>query len=396
MFHDLNLLWQKLEGLLMGSYAYIAISLILSSCVIFYLTRRFVVKLVHRTIGFHHPDWVKQFDRNKTFIQLAYLAPVLLVYFTTQYFPRSVETIIHQFLNTYIALNLTLFITRLLRSVDDIYNLYPVSKDRPIRGYIQFISLLIYIIGGVITISFLLDKDPTYFFTGAVASSFVVTLIFQDTIKSLYAGIQITSQQLIKKGDWVEFPGTGADGTVIDVALQVIRVQNFDKTIVTIPTSKFITSSFRNYRGMYDAGMRRIKRSLVLDQTKAKSVSLSWAKKLLSKSIFSKEKDDVLEVIENAHDGNLTNLTLFREYVKAYLRHHPKIAKDGTLLVRLLEPTPNGICLQLYVFVNSTVWADYEAVQSQIFEHLLSALPEFDLSVFQLPDSNFLSDRVKG
>lgn len=290
-------------------------------------------------------------------------------------------------------MNITFFLNAIISTFIEIYNLYPLSKERPLKSYAQMFSIVIYIIGFVIAICSLLDKDPWVFISGIGALTAVVVLVFRDTILSFIAGIQILTNNLIKKDDWIEVPSFGANGAVIDVALHVIKVQNWDKTVVTIPTYKVIESGFKNWRGMYNSGGRRIKRSILIDQ---RSISFIGEDDLISlcrhPHLYEIMKKVYTEKKEKNGPLKKTNLGVFRSYVEAYLRNHPRINQDLTFIIRLLDPSPTGIPLEFYLFSKDTEWAKYEHIQSEISEHLIAVLPLFKLEIYQYPTDRRFSN----
>jgi miniconductance mechanosensitive channel len=245
-------------------------------------------------------------------------------------------------------------------------------------------------LGIIASVYIAIGKSPLGFISGLGAMTAVLMLIFKDTILSFIAGMQLMFNDLIHKGDWIEVPQFGADGDVVDIALYNVTVQNFDKTIVYIPTSKLMDGSFKNWRGMKEAGGRRIKRSINIDQSSIRFLHKDDIERLKHINLISDYLDSKLneDVDADGTDPNrrkLTNVGTFRAYIINYLKAHPKIRKDLTLLVRQLPPGPEGLPIEIYVFTNDTDWIVYEGIQSDIFDHLLAAVNEFDLSVFQHP-----------
>ena len=285
-----------------------------------------------------------------------------------------------------------------LHALNDIYTeSYAEAKSHPIKGYLQVVSLVLYVMAGILVVSILADLNPVVFLSGLGAIMASVMLVFKDTILSLVASIQIMSNNMISLGDWVEMPQANADGDVIDIALHTVKIQNWDKTISSIPTHKFISESFQNWRGMTDSGGRRIKRAIHIDMSTIHFLSNEEVAQLsrfefLHDYLNAKQKE--LEVA-NARAGpaegvvpdqrRLTNVGTFRAYVLHYLHNHPTIHQDLTLLVRQLQPGPQGLPLEIYCFSNDTNWGNYENVQSDIFDHLIATLPEFGLEAFQEP-----------
>ncbi len=276
------------------------------------------------------------------------------------------------------------------------------GRARSIKSYVQLGQLIVGAAAVVVMIAALADKSPLIVLSGFGAMSAVLMLVFQDTIKSFAAGLQIEGNDMLRVGDWIEVPQAGADGDVIDIALNTVKVQNFDKTIVTIPTWKLMSESFKNWRGMSESGGRRIKRTLMIDAGSIHFLNDEEIERLGQIELIAdyvKEKASAVKISRHmkaselgealarvpANQRRLTNLGTFRAYVHAYLRANSGIHEDMTLMVRMLQPTAEGVPLELYCFTNTTAWADYEAIQGDVFDHLLAILPEFGLRSFQSP-----------
>ncbi|MGV6493527.1 mechanosensitive ion channel family protein [Stenotrophomonas rhizophila] len=292
-------------------------------------------------------------------------------------------------------LTVTLAISHALDAANDIYERRPDARNKPIKGYLQVAKIVIFVIAGLSIVATLAGVDLRYLVTGLGAATAVLMLIFQDTILSLVASVQISGDGRVRLGDWIEMPSQNADGDVIDIALHTITVQNFDKTITTIPTKKLVTESFKNWRGMQEAGGRRIKRALYLDQHSVGFVEAPMLAQLEQFAVLGDYLRDKQAELQQWNAGlqakgmaavnarRVTNLGTFRAYVERYLRQHPGIHTDMTLLVRQLQPTTEGLPLEIYCFTRSTAWGEYEGVQSDVFDHLLAILPAFGLRVFQ-------------
>ena len=311
--------------------------------------------------------------------------------------PEVVVAVIQNVSNAFVILTVALAINGALTLINTIYEKKPDSHLKPIKGYIQVIKIVIYLVSAILIIAALIDRSPVILLSGIGAMAAVLMLVFQDTLLSLVASMQISSNDIVRVGDWVEMPALNADGDVIDIALHTVKVQNWDKTITTIPTRRFITDSFKNWRGMQDSGGRRIMRNILLDQqsigflSDEDKVRLSRFR-LLRDYLESKQKeiDDWNQSLEDegkepANTRRITNIGTFRAYILNYLKHHQRIHQDMTMMVRQLAPTSDGLPLQVYGFTNTTAWVDYEAIQSDLFDHLLSILPEFGLRVYQHP-----------
>lgn len=325
--------------------------------------------------------------------------------------PEAAATVIVNVCNAFVVLTIALALSNLLDIVNSIYEQRPDAKIRPIKGYIQVLKIVIYAVTLILIIAALFDRSPLILLSGLGAMAAVLMLIFQDTILSLVASVQISSNDVLRVGDWVEMPQLNADGDVIDIALHTVKIQNWDKTITTIPTRRFMTDPFKNWRGMQESGGRRIKRCIFLDQQSVHFLDAEQKKrlgrfKLLKDYLASKQQeiDDwntqlAEEGKEPVNTRRITNIGTFRAYVERYLQSHPGIHQQMTLMARQLPATADGLPLELYCFTNTTAWLKYESIQSDIFDHLLAILPEFGLRVYQHPsgmDVRALSDVMKG
>ena len=330
------------------------------------------------------------------FNRLSYVVPALIFYNFAYAAPQFTAFIQRASLSL-MALSGLLVINAFLSAVEDIYEKTKYFERLHIKSYLQITKLIINIIGSVIIVAILINKDLSWFLGGLGAMAAVLLLIFKDTILSLVASIQISSNDLFKVGDWIEAPQFGADGDVVDIALHAVKIQNWDKTISIIPTHKLIDSAFRNWRGMSESGGRRIKRSLYIDMNSIRLCSEEMLQKfrrfdVLGEYIDRKQKEvaehnkaNQIDTSELINGRRLTNVGTFRAYIEAYLRNNSKIHPDMTFLIRQLEPTSRGLPIQIYVFTNDTDWVRYEGIQADIFDHLLAVIPEFGLKVFQSP-----------
>ena len=311
--------------------------------------------------------------------------------------------IINRLLLSVIITVLSFSFNSLINVINEIYNRSKYSKSINIKSYFQILKLIVNLLSIIVVIAVLSGKSPFYLLSGVGALTAVLMLVFKDTILSLVSSIQINSNDLFKIGDWIEAPLFGADGDVIDIALHNVKIQNWDKTISIIPTYKLIDSSFKNWRGMSRSGGRRIKRSIYIDMNSIKFCSnemINQYKKInvISDHIHSK----ILELKEHNETSNndelningrsLTNIGTYRSYIKGYLKNNINIHKDMTFLVRQLSSTDKGLPIEIYVFTNTTDWIDYEEIQSDIFDHLIASLAQFDLKVFQNPSGNDISN----
>ena len=312
--------------------------------------------------------------------------------------PPELVTVTVNVVRALIVLSVAMAISGALDYANELYARRPEARSRPIKGYIQVVKIAMFCGAAILMIAVLIEQSPLLLLSGLGAMAAVLLLVFKDTILSLVASVQLTSNDMLRVGDWIEMPSMDADGDVIDIALHTVTVQNFDKTITTIPTHKLIADSFRNWRGMSDSGGRRIKRALVLDQNSVRFLDedeVAGLKRFrLLEKYLARKQDEIAEWNrhELASDSDainarrITNIGTLRAYVIAYLQSHPRIADEGfTLMVRQLPPSPQGLPLEIYCFANTIDWAEYEAIQADIFDHMLAILPEFGLRVFQQP-----------
>ncbi len=298
----------------------------------------------------------------------------------------------------------------LLSTVQDLYELHEKSKKVSIRGFLQAIKILGFLFSLILVISQLAGKSPVVFLSGLGAFTAILLLVFKDSILGLVAGIQLTTIDLVRKGDWIEIPKHGADGDVIDISLTTVRIQNWDKTITAIPAYELVSSSFKNWRGMSECGGRRIKRAINIDLNTIRFLQPDEIEKLMKIKLLRPYLDEKINEIKKANSENygsedllvvtngrrLTNIGTFRAYCAAYLRNHPAIHQKHTFLIRQLDLTPNGLPLEIYVFSNDTAWVAYEGIQADIFDHLLAVLPEFHLRAFQMLSGEDIRRALQG
>lgn len=311
-------------------------------------------------------------------------------------------TIVRNVCGAFIILTIALAITNALTLTNTLYERRPKAHLKPIKGYVQVVNIVIYSIATILIIATLIDRSPLILLSGLGAMAAVLMLIFQDTLLSLVASVQISSNDIVRVGDWIEMPALSADGDVIDIALHTVKVQNWDKTITTIPTKRLISDPFKNWRGMQESGGRRIKRSILLNQESVHFLDESERKHLHKFRLLKDYLDDKQQEIDDwnrklqesgsepVNTRRITNIGTFRAYVLRYLKSHPGIHQNMTCMVRQLSPGADGLPLELYCFTNSIAWAEYEGIQSDIFDHLLAILPEFGLRVYQQPSGHDL------
>lgn len=364
-----------------------------------------LVKLLHRVIERVHFLQGPEVVRSGMIARLANAAPAIVIYagiVMVPGLPAALATVVRNVANAVIILCMAMAIAAALDLFHTIWRRREGETGRSIKGYVQVATIIIYIIAALLMIAAVIDRSPLILLSGLGALTAVLILVFQDTLLSLVAAVQISSTDMLKVGDWIEVPAQDANGDVLEIALHTVKVQNFDKTITTVPIRSLVTQPFKNYRAMRETGGRRIKRSVHIDQSTIRYLTdeelhhLAQMKPL--KDYIERKSRELAEwnaQLAPAEAGvnrrRLTNIGTFRAYVESYLRAHPRLRLDLTMIVRQLEPGPEGLPIEVYAFTNTTVWADYEAIQSDIFDHLYGVLPEFGLSVFQNPSGRDLS-----
>ena len=364
-----------------------------------YLAKRFILKIVEHVASRSSTEWDDVLVKRKFFRRLSHFAPALVIYLMSSVlFENDTAIIVTRRIAEIYMLIVTIFtIDAFLSSVVDIYHSYDNAREVPVRIIVQVVKILLYAILVIIILSTVIGKSPAFLIGGLGAMAAVLMLILKDPILGLAAGIQLSANKMVRVGDWIEMPKYGADGDVIDISLTTVKVQNWDKTIITIPTFALVSEGVKNWRGMSESGGRRIKRPIFIDMTSVKFCTQEMIERFskiqyLSNYVLDKKKElsDFNEQrnIDNTvlvNGRRMTNLGTFRAYLVSYLRDHPKINKNLTFLVRQLDPGPTGLPIEIYVFSSDQVWANYESIQADIFDHILAVIPEFDLRVYQNP-----------
>ena len=379
--------------------------LIVTRIIIYYLKR-----LAIRTAT----KWDNILFDKKVFRRLSHLIPAIIIYFGVTFaledFPDAID-VARSATYLYMVIAGILAIDSIINGLHEIYNTLPASKDRSIKGLVQVAKIFIYILGAGLILSIILKKNLTTFFAGMGAMAAVVMLVFKDSILGFVAGIQLSANDMVRLGDWIEMPSRNADGTVIDITLNTVKVKNWDQTISTIPPYAMITESFTNWRGMEESGGRRIKRSVNIDMKSIHFLNAEEIEKLkkiqfIKGYIEKKEieieqynKDHRVDVSMPVNGRRLTNIGTFRKYLEEYLKQHPEIHTNMTFLVRHLQPTDKGLPIEIYVFCKDQRWAFYESIQADIFDHIMAVIPQFGLRVYQSPtgdDISMLADKFTG
>jgi len=364
------------------------------------VAKRLILKGLAHIIIRTETKWDDIFLERKVFDKLSHLAPAVVLYVMMPLVLEGYDRLIAFatcVVFVYMIIIGVLVIDSFLNAVHDIYLTMGVSKEIPIKSFIQILKVVVYFVAIIFIISAILNKTPLYFFSGLGALTAVLLLIFKDAILGFVAGIQLATNKMVSHGDWIEMPKYGADGDVLEVALTTVKVQNWDKTVTTIPTYALISESFKNWRGMQLSGGRRIKRSVYIDINTIKFCTEEMIERFskiryIAEYMVKKKKElaeyNAAHQLDDSVPTNkrqLTNVGTFRAYVISYLRNHPMINQEMTFLIRQLALAEHGLPIEIYVFCKDKVWAHYEAIQSDIFDHILSIVPEFDLKVFQNP-----------
>jgi miniconductance mechanosensitive channel len=365
-----------------------------------FIAKHYIVTAISYAISRSKAKWDDEILHHKALSRLAHLAPAVVLYVLTPIALEGLDSavvVIRGALQIYMIMVIMLVLDSLLSAAEQYYQNFQASKEIPIKGFVQVLKIALYFLAAILIISILLNKTPIYLLSGIGALTAVMMLVFKDAILGFVAGIQLAANKMVAVGDWIEMPNYGADGDVLEVALTTVKVQNWDKTITTIPTYALISESFKNWQGMSASGGRRIKRAVNIDMSSirfcdvemlARYEKIQYISEYIESTKAELEAFNQAENVDNASLANgrrMTNVGTFRAYVVAYLRHHPMINMDMTFLVRQLPSTQYGLPIEIYVFSKDKVWANYEGIQSDIFDHILAVLPEFDLRVYQNP-----------
>jgi miniconductance mechanosensitive channel len=363
------------------------------------LAANFLVKhVILRVIGRIVPgDWPAP---SAIAARLANIIPALIVAAGIAFVPHLPEwtrDLTRNVANAFIILTIALAIGSTLSFANEIYSRRPEAASRPIKGYVQVVKIVVFSAAAILMIAVLMERSPLLLLSGLGAMAAVLMLVFKDTLLSLVASVQLSSNDMLRVGDWIEMPQLNADGDVIDIALHTVKVQNWDKTITTIPTHRLISESFKNWRAMFESGGRRIKRSLVIDQNSVRFLEAEEVERLKRFSLLAdylaRKEVEIGEwnaarperAGDEVNARRITNVGTFRAYMTAYLKSRGDMNTGMFLIVRQLAPSESGLPLEIYGFTASTAWADYEGIQGDIFDHLIAILPEFGLRLFQQP-----------
>jgi miniconductance mechanosensitive channel len=364
------------------------------------MTKGIAINLVSALINRIRNSKEDVYNTRAILSRLTYFTPAAIIY---HYMPTAlslypaVSEVITIIALVAMVIIVTMILNAMIDTFSEVYKTLEVSKRMPLTSFIQLARILIFFLCGIAVVSVILDESPAKLFAGLGAMTAVLMLVFKDPIMGFAAGVQLSSNSMVAPGDWVEMPKYGVDGDIMEIGLTTVKVRNFDKTITTVPTQALIEDSFKNWRGMQETGGRRIKRAVFINLNSVRFCTKEDLERFggiqyISEYIEEKHKE-IAEYntakkvnLENLANGRrMTNIGVFRNYIESYLEHHPKIHKHLTILVRQLNPTENGLPVEIYAFTNDTNWKRYESIQSDIFDHILAVATEFDLTVFQNP-----------
>ncbi|MCM1564551.1 mechanosensitive ion channel family protein [Dehalobacter sp. TBBPA1] len=372
------------------------VMVLLVSILAFIVTKQVFLRILAFYIHRNKILWDDKLLGRKVFRRLAHMIPAIVIYAVAGLFPEY-SGFIQKIAIIYIIVAGTLAMLALLDAIDDIYRTFEASRFKPIRSIVQALKIVVWLIGGIWMIATMIDRSPLLLLSGIGAVTAIILLIFKDSLLGLVAGIQLSSNDMLRIGDWIEMPKYGADGDVTDISLNTVKVRNFDNTITTIPSYALISDSFKNWRGMQESGGRRIKRSIFIDSSSIRFCTddmLAKFKEFRYLSEYIENKKRELEKYNLEHNidpaqlvngRRLTNIGTFRAYLQTYLENHPEIHPEMTRMARQLPVTEYGIPIEIYAFTKDTSWESYETVQADIFDHILAIVPEFELRIYQSP-----------
>jgi miniconductance mechanosensitive channel len=402
LFRDMNFLelYARLTAVLLS-----IVALFIVAMIVHWITKILTIKIIHRLVEKSKTDWDDYLLKRNVFQSMSHITSAMVFYYSCNFSEiPEITRLLTIYTNIYFVVIFIKVVSGVLKASNDIYLTTPYASTRSIKGYIQLVMILVYFIAGIFIIGIVFDKSPIYLLGGLSAIAAVLLLIFKDTILGLVASIQLSANHMLKPGDWIEMPKYNANGTVIDISLNTVKVQNGDKTISTIPTYSLVTESFLNWSGMEESDGRRIKRSINIDMKSVKFCDEKMLNKfqqfrLIKKYVTEKqieiaEHNKKLGVADDPipNGRRQTNLGIFRKYLEVYLKTNPFINDDMTFLVRHLQPSETGIPIEIYVFSKEKGLNNYEEIQADIFDHILAVIPEFELRVFQSPSGSDIND----
>ena len=364
--------------------------ILLISYIMTKLFRHLVIPAVHKITSRTKATWDDYLFNEKMMTSFCRMIPPIMFYLLLPFVFNNVPQVLDILLKgclIYLVITTLMLVNSFLNSLYEISNEHETLRNRPLKGIYQMINLVAIGIGIILIISILIDQNAATILAGLGASAAVLMLIFKDSILGLVAGVQLSANDMLRPGDWITMPKYGADGDVLEVSLTTVKVRNFDKTITTIPPYALVSDSFQNWRGMRETGGRRIKRSIFIDMTTVHFCSEREKEMFASRGWINEA--------QAKPETQVVNLYVFRNYLQNYLKEHPRTHKELMIMVRQMQPTSEGLPLEIYCFSNTTVWLEYEQIQGEIFDHILAVIPEFGLRIFQRPSGNDLSTTIK-
>lgn len=364
--------------------------ILLISYIITKLFRHLVIPAVHKITSRTKATWDDYLFNERMMTSFCRMIPPIMFYLLLPFVFNNIPQVLDILLKgclIYLVITTLMLVNSFLNSLYEISNEHETLRNRPLKGIYQMINWVAIGIGIILIISILIDQNAATILAGLGASAAVLMLIFKDSILGLVAGVQLSANDMLRPGDWITMPKYGADGDVLEVSLTTVKVRNFDKTITTIPPYALVSDSFQNWRGMRETGGRRIKRSIFIDMTTVHFCSER------EKEMFASR--GWIDEAQAKPETQVVNLYVFRNYLQNYLKEHPRTHKELMIMVRQMQPTSEGLPLEIYCFSNTTVWPEYEQIQGEIFDHILAVIPEFGLRIFQRPSGNDLSTTIK-
>lgn len=375
------------ENLSWSTRLTLVVLILLISYIITKLFRHLVIPAVHKITSRTKATWDDYLFNKRMMNSFCRMIPPIIFYLLLPFVFSNVPQLLNILLKAcliYLVITTLLLINSFLNSLYEISNEHETFRNRPLKGIYQMINLIAIGIGIILIISILIDQNAATILAGLGASAAVLMLIFKDSILGLVAGVQLSANDMLRPGDWITMPKYGADGDVLEVSLTTVKVRNFDKTITTIPPYVLVSDSFQNWRGMRETGGRRIKRSVFIDMTTVHFCSEKEKQQFASRGWIDEE--------QSKQETQVVNLHVFRNYLLNYLKNHPRTHKELMIMVRQMQPTAEGLPLEIYCFTNTTVWPEYEQIQGEIFDYILAVIPEFGLRIFQRPSGNDLTN----
>ncbi len=388
------------------SYSVEIVGVFVLGCITYYIAKWIIDYIILRIVKGTSTKIDDIIFNDKFLVKLNLILVGIVIYIVSP-FLGQLAVLFEKLSLSFVGIMAILMVNNFIDSIVNLFKKYKIYEKVPLKGYAQVLQILISMFGMIIIIGILINRSPWKLVSGIGAMTAILMLVFKDTILGFVASVQLSANDMVRIGDWIEMPKYGADGNVIDITVHTVKVRNWDNTITTIPTYQMIADSFKNWRGMKESGARRIKRSLYIDVNSIKICDEELIKRfenmeLIKDYVLNKKKE--IEEYNKTHqfDENeavngrrMTNIGTFRAYLYAYLRNHKRIRQDLTILVRQLKMTEHGLPVEIYCFTNTTDWIEYENIQSDIFDHIFGVIDRFDLKVFQYPTSIVLSDGMQ-